>query len=77
MENKEILKAEYNQKLYSESDKNNFVREAIAQTKEDFLSFFQQSVDSFITKRLLDFCDVHPAITSMDSKTLPTVDCTQ
>lgn len=71
------LKKEYNQKLYSESDKNNFVREAIAQTKEEFFDLFRPQVESLILKRLLDFCQAHPAITSMDSKTLPTVDCTQ
>ena len=68
MENKEFLKAQYNQKVYSESEKENFVREALAKQKEDVFDIFRQSVDGLITKRLLDFCDAHPAISSMDNR---------
>ena len=67
MEDKAILRAEYHKKIYSESEKNNFVREAVAQTREDFFSFFRESVEGLITERLLNFCTSHPAITSMDS----------
>lgn len=77
MENKELLKAEYNAKVYSEAEKENFVREAVAQAKEDMFSdTFKHSVECLITKRLLDFCDAHPAIISMDKPHYPTVDYT-
>ena len=71
MEDKAILRAEYHKKIYSESEKNNFVREAVAQTREDFFSFFRESVEGLITERLLNFCTSHPAITSMDIQNYP------
>lgn len=62
MEDKEILKAQYNQKLYSEGEKDNFVREAVAQAKEDIFDVFKLQVDSLITKRLLELCNAHKEV---------------
>ncbi len=59
MENKELLKSEYNTKIYSESEKENLVREAVAQAKENFFEVLEPYVDSLITKKLLDFCNAH------------------
>ena len=69
MENKENLKAQYNQKLYSEAEKDNFVREAVAKQKESVFESFKESIDCLITERLLAFCNAHPAIFKLEKQT--------
>lgn len=63
-------------KIYSEAEKNRFVQDAINDIFCSIFNKFEVHVESLMTKRLLEFCNAHPAITSMDTNKLPIADCT-
>jgi hypothetical protein len=59
-------------KIYSESDKRRFIMEAECEAYLTIFKKFEPFVDMKITKALIKYTKVHPAITSQDPERDPT-----
>ncbi len=60
--------------IYDETEKDARVAQAVAENNNILFQMIEDHIDGLITRRLLDFCDAHPAITR-ESKSVPIVHC--